>query len=316
MNENDYIGFGPASDGDGARHEINHLPVNPEWVPGIYQLEANDYIIGGRNGVDNLPAQGLANRTEWLKAKLEALKDDVAAIGGNDKYNEIVAMIKALDAGSQNSRINHLERLVANAYLAFDMAKIDPDGYDNMLIETFDGSAEEIDQITVNVTSVVSGDDSIDVEDSHGLIIGAHYQLTDGERLEEVQIKSIAVSGKINRVKLEAPVKNQYNEGRAQIYRSSTAIYNGRAYGGGNVKVDELTDCASAFSGSNTKVEITKSIDFTDPSAFTIKGAHIKDGQLVMGGAIIGVALNEMGKPQTGFKQINADGDDLKQADL
>lgn len=35
-----------------------------------------------------------------------------------------------------------------------------------------------------------------------------------------------------------------------------------------------------------------------------------------MGGAIIGVALNEMGKPQTGFKQINADGDDLKQADL
>ena len=64
MNENDYIGFGPASDGDGARHEINHLPVNPEWVPGIYQLEANDYIIGGRNGVDNLPAQGLANRTE------------------------------------------------------------------------------------------------------------------------------------------------------------------------------------------------------------------------------------------------------------
>ena len=80
--------------------------------------------------------------------------------------------------------------------------------------------------------------------------------------------------------------------------------------------MDELTDCASAFSGSNTKVEITKSIDFTDPSAFTIKGAHIKDGQLVMGGAIIGVVLNEMGKPQTGFKQINADGDDLKQADL
>ena len=316
MNENDYIGFGPASDGDGARHEINHLPVNAEWVDGIYQWEANDYIIGGRNGVDNLPTQGLANRTEWLKEKLEALKDDVAAIGGNDKYNEIVAMIKALDAGSQNNRINHLERLMANAYLALEMSKIDPDGYDNMLIETFDGSAEEIDQITVNVTSVVSGDDSIDVEDSHGLIIGAHYQLTDGERLEEVQIKSIAVSGKINRVKLEAPVKNQYNEGRAQIYRSSTAIYNGRAYGGGNVKVDELTDCASAFSGSNTKVEITKSIDFTDPSAFTIKGAHIKDGQLVMGGAIIGVALNEMGKPQTGFKQINADGDDLKQADL
>lgn len=317
VNLNDYVGFGPSTDDTGTRHTINHLPETEDWEPEIYQIESGDYPMGGRNGIANVQANQLGNRTKYLKAKHEELKAAVEAIQpGTDKYDELLKKIEALDNAKENNRINHLERLMANAYLALEMSKIDPDGYDNMLIETFDGSAEEIDQITVNVTSVVSGDDSIDVEDSHGLIIGAHYQLTDGERLEEVQIKSIAVSGKINRVKLEAPVKNQYNEGRAQIYRSSTAIYNGRAYGGGNVKVDELTDCVSAFSGSNTKVEITKSIDFTDPSAFTIKGAHIKDGQLVMGGAIIGVALNEMGKPQTGFKQINADGDDLKQADL
>lgn len=317
VNLNDYVGFGPSTDDTGTRHTINHLPETEDWEPEIYQIESGDYPMGGRNGIANVQANQLGNRTKYLKAKHEELKAAVEAIQpGTDKYDELLKKIEALDNAKENNRINHLERLMANAYLALEMSKIDPDGYDNMLIETFDGSAEEIDQITVNVTSVVSGDDSIDVEDSRGLIIGAHYQLTDGERLEEVQIKSIAVSGKINRVKLEAPVKNQYNEGRAQIYRSSTAIYNGRAYGGGNVKVDELTDCVSAFSGSNTKVEITKSIDFTDPSAFTIKGAHIKDGQLVMGGAIIGVALNEMGKPQTGFKQINADGDDLKQADL
>lgn len=290
-----------------------NITETSEWTPGIYQLEENDVAEAGPDGILNQPIKDLAARTNYLKKLITELQPTVP---GAEKYDELLEKINALDAAKENNRINHLERLMANAYLALEMSKIDPDGYDNMLIETFDGSAEEIDQITVNVTSVVSGDDSIDVEDSHGLIIGAHYQLTDGERLEEVQIKSIAVSGKINRVKLEAPVKNQYNEGRAQIYRSSTAIYNGRAYGGGNVKVDELTDCVSAFSGSNTKVEITKSIDFTDPSAFTIKGAHIKDGQLVMGGAIIGVALNEMGKPQTGFKQINADGNDLKQADL
>ena len=290
-----------------------NITETSEWTPGIYQLEENDVAEAGPDGILNQPIKDLAARTNYLKKLITELQSTVP---GTEKYDELLEKINALDSTKENNRINHLERLMANAYLALEMSKIDPDGYDNMLIETFDGSAEEIDQITVNVTSVVSGDDSIDVEDSHGLIIGAHYQLTDGERLEEVQIKSIAVSGKINRVKLEAPVKNQYNEGRAQIYRSSTAIYNGRAYGGGNVKVDELTDCVSAFSGSNTKVEITKSIDFTDPSAFTIKGAHIKDGQLVMGGAIIGVALNEMGKPQTGFKQINADGDDLKQADL
>ena len=316
MNENDYIGFGPASDGDGARHEINHLPVNPEWVPGIYQLEANDYIIGGRNGVDNLPAQGLANRTEWLKAKLEALKDDVAAIGGNDKYNEIVAMIKALDAGSQNSRINHLERLVGNLYQDIQAAGIDPDGYDNALFETFADGADEIDQTVVTVKSVVSGDDSIDVEDSSNLIIGAHYQLTDGEKTEEVQVKSINVSGSIKRVVLYENVKNQYTEGRTKLYRSSIAIYNGRAYGGGNVRTDELTDCASAFSGSNTKVELTKSIDYSDPSSFTLKGAHLKDGVLVMGGDAYGVAFNAAGSTYGDWRRVNSEGDNLAQDDL
>lgn len=317
MNENDYIGFGPASDGDGARHEINHLPVNPEWVPGIYQLEANDYIIGGRNGVDNLPAQGLANRTEWLKAKLEALKDDVAAIGGNDKYNEIVAMIKALDAGSQNSRINHLERLVGNLYQDIQAAGIDPDGYDNALFETFSDGADEIDQTVVTVKSVVSGDDSIDVEDSSNLIIGAHYQLTDGEKTEEVQVKSINVSGSIKRVVLYENVKNQYTEGRVKLYRSSIAIYNGRAYGGGNTKTEELAG-TDTFSGSNTKKPLAAAVSFSDPAAFVVRGGHVKDGKIVMGTPAYGIALKAPGGTASGtnWVNVNADGDALAQADL
>lgn len=317
MNENDYIGFGPASDGDGARHEINHLPVNPEWVPGIYQLEANDYIIGGRNGVDNLPAQGLANRTEWLKAKLEALKADVAAIGGNDKYNEIVAMIKALDAGSQNSRINHLERLVGNLYQDIQAAGIDPDGYDNALFETFSDGADEIDQTVVTVKSVVSGDDSIDVEDSSNLIIGAHYQLTDGEKTEEVQVKSINVSGSIKRVVLYENVKNQYTEGRVKLYRSSIAIYNGRAYGGGNTKTAELAG-TDAFSGSNTKKPLAAAVSLSDPAAFVVRGGHVKDGKIVMGAPAYGIALKAPGGTASGtnWVNVNADGDALAQADL
>lgn len=317
MNENDYVGFGPASDGDGARHEINHLPVNPEWVPGIYQLEANDYIIGGRNGVDNLPAQGLANRTEWLKAKLEALKADVAAIGGNDKYNEIVAMIKALDAGSQNSRINHLERLVGNLYQDIQAAGIDPDGYDNALFETFADGADEIDQTVVTVKSVVSGDDSIDVEDSSNLIIGAHYQLTDGEKTEEVQVKSINVSGSIKRVVLTENVKNQYTEGRVKLYRSSIAIYNGRAYGGGNTKTEELAG-TDTFSGSNTKKPLAAAVSLSDPAAFVVKGGHVKDGKIVMGTPAYGIALKAPGGTASGtnWVNVNADGDALAQADL
>lgn len=317
VNYNDYMGFGASADDSGVRHTINHLPAVVAWEPDVYQMENGDYMIGGRNGVMNLQAQQLTNRTEYLKKVEEDLKAQLDATQpGTEKYDELVKRIEALDANKQNNRINHLERLMANAYLALEMSKIDPDGYDNMLIETFDGSAEEIDQITVNVTSVVSGDDSIDVESSSGLIIGAHYQLTDGERTEEVQIKSIAVSGKINRVKLESVVKNQYNEGRATLYRSSTAIYNGRAYGGGNVRTDKLTDCASAFRGSNTKVELTKSIDYSDPSSFTLKGAHLKDGVLVMGGDAYGVAFNAAGSTYGDWKRVNSEGDNLAQDDL
>ena len=317
VNYNDYMGIGPSTDNSGTRHTINHLPAVAEWEGDVYQIENGDYLLGGRMGLLNIQAQQLLNRTEYLKKVHDALQAQLDATQpGTEKYDELVKRIEALDANKQNNRINHLERLMANAYLAMEMAKIDPDGYDGMVVETFDNGASEIDQIEINVTSVVSGDDSIDVESSAGLIIGSHYQLTDGERTEEIQIKSISVAGKINRVKLMSVVKNQYNEGRAKIYRSSAAIYNGRAYGGGNMRTDVIDDCAGEFSGSNTKVEMTKSVSYADPTSFTVKGAHIKDGQLVMGGSAIGVVLKTAGSTYGDWRRINGNGDDLTQDDL
>lgn len=50
-----------------------------EFTTGVYQLEVDDFVEGGENGVDNLPHKHLANRTKWLKAKVEAF---VTALGG------------------------------------------------------------------------------------------------------------------------------------------------------------------------------------------------------------------------------------------
>lgn len=41
--------------------------------PNIYQLETNDPVEGGPGGVANAQAQALANRTLWLKNKIESL---------------------------------------------------------------------------------------------------------------------------------------------------------------------------------------------------------------------------------------------------
>ena len=50
-----------------------NLPEQPQWEDGIYQLETTDPVVGGvpnpdtMEGIDNVPALQLANRTAHLK---------------------------------------------------------------------------------------------------------------------------------------------------------------------------------------------------------------------------------------------------------
>lgn len=67
--EEDYVGIG-IDPRTGRRHVINHLSETAEWEPGIYRFEENDAVVGGAQGVDNLPLQELANRTVYLRAEM------------------------------------------------------------------------------------------------------------------------------------------------------------------------------------------------------------------------------------------------------
>jgi hypothetical protein len=51
-----------------------NLTEAPNWEPGIYQLEESDPVQGGANGIDNLQAKQLANRTKFLKRDADALR--------------------------------------------------------------------------------------------------------------------------------------------------------------------------------------------------------------------------------------------------
>lgn len=53
-----------------------NLTLTPTWTP-VYQLELTDPVQAGPGGIDNLQAQQLGDRTEWLKAQVEF--GDVAA---------------------------------------------------------------------------------------------------------------------------------------------------------------------------------------------------------------------------------------------
>jgi len=48
-----------------------NLLEGSDWVAGIYQLETDDPVLGGEEGIDNLQAKQLASRTQFLKNAVE-----------------------------------------------------------------------------------------------------------------------------------------------------------------------------------------------------------------------------------------------------
>lgn len=55
---------------------MSNLVEISEFTAGIYQIETNDDVLGGENGIANAQAKALANRTKWLN-------DNKAAKNGN-----------------------------------------------------------------------------------------------------------------------------------------------------------------------------------------------------------------------------------------
>ncbi|MDD2870139.1 hypothetical protein [Neomegalonema sp.] len=51
-----------------------NLPEEAAWRPGIYQIEVTDPVIGGPDGISNIAARQLADRTAWLKAQADTAK--------------------------------------------------------------------------------------------------------------------------------------------------------------------------------------------------------------------------------------------------
>ena len=48
-----------------------NLKEQEKWEEGVYQIEENDPVLGGDDGITNKPIKQLANRTLWLKKTLE-----------------------------------------------------------------------------------------------------------------------------------------------------------------------------------------------------------------------------------------------------
>lgn len=102
---------------------------NPTWEPGIYQLETTDPVMGGPDGISNLQAKQLANRTKYLKqtsdevvaargtqpsldARLDTAEANIAGLGP-DMQSMVAATLKyALDqAAVANKSVAALQKV-------------------------------------------------------------------------------------------------------------------------------------------------------------------------------------------------------------
>ncbi len=64
-----------------------NLTEAAQWEDGIYQLEESDPVMGGPDGIDNVQAKQLANRTRYLKAQVEqAQSGAIAHVGAADPH--------------------------------------------------------------------------------------------------------------------------------------------------------------------------------------------------------------------------------------
>ena len=84
------------------------------WEVGIYQWETSDPVLGGENGIDNVPTKQLANRTAWLKNEISVRIAEIgtqkankattlAGYGITDSFTQ--AQINSFLAGKVNNTV-------------------------------------------------------------------------------------------------------------------------------------------------------------------------------------------------------------------
>lgn len=100
-----------------------NLVEQSQWENGIYQLETLDPVEGGPNGIDNLQAKQLGNRTLFLKALIESAQNALAGHGAaadpHPQYlttaecNSLIAIAVSALVNSSPATLDTLNELAA-----------------------------------------------------------------------------------------------------------------------------------------------------------------------------------------------------------
>ena len=200
----------------------------------------------------------------------------------NDTRKSIMGLT---DINSLINRVERLEDAINQITLALNVQEIFP-GTSHFMAEDFI-VPDTIDLYTAQVTSVITGDDSIDCLPIEGLLPGSIYTLTDGAASEYVQVESISYENGIMRVILYDRVKNNYNLPNTRLIRTTADIHSGNAYGSSAMHnitwLPSVTWKGLTASGSFTAA-LDSSVSNSDAFTFTGNAVINSDGSITLGG--------------------------------
>jgi len=152
-----------------------------------------------------------------------------------DNARNLILGDQASTIPTLRNRVNQLEIEQSNIALKLVAENDCPDS--NLLLAEDFVVPDKIDTFTVQVLSIVAGDNGIDVETLTGIIPGAWYWVTDGVNQEYIQIKSCIKNGSVYRILVNSNIINTYSVPDTIIYRTTAEIDNtGVAYGAGDKK--------------------------------------------------------------------------------
>ena len=86
-----------------------YLKETAEWPEGIYRIELTDPVVGGEDGIDNIQAKQLGNRTQYLKKKMDGMEGTVESYSPEMQESLFAGLLLALDLGGLAMR-EHAQR--------------------------------------------------------------------------------------------------------------------------------------------------------------------------------------------------------------
>lgn len=83
-----------------------NLNETSSWEPGIYQIETTDPVVGGPDGISNLQAKQLANRTTYLKGRVDQTDANLANLSSGIDDEAQNAMLAAITQALSGVGVN------------------------------------------------------------------------------------------------------------------------------------------------------------------------------------------------------------------